>query len=142
MEFKIKNEDTQVRINILYRPYSDSKEYWDLNWLSCQIFIKIPGFIADFPLYIRTDELNTFYNGLKKMSKNLRGLAVLSTMEEGILIKSEINKLGKIEWIIATQYPIGIGAELSFRFENDQSYLPEILGDLKKITDEYPVINV
>lgn len=142
MEFIIKNEDNLVKINVLSRPYLESDNYWDINWLICGIYIKIPGFIADFSTYIRTDELKNFYDELKKMHKDLKGTANLSTMESGIFIKSEINKLGRIEWTVETQYPEGTGAELSFEFENDQSYLYETLRNLKGIIEEYPIMNV
>jgi hypothetical protein len=140
--FTIKNEDNLVKVSVLSRPYKDSDNYWDINWLICGVYIKIPGFIADFSTYIRTDELKSFYDELRKMNSELKGTASLSTMERGVFIKSHIDKFGKIEWSVETQYPEGTGAELTFEFGSDQSYLCEIINDIKSIIEEYPVINI
>lgn len=142
MDFSIKGDNVLVKIDVLNRPYPDGDNYWDINWLICSIYIKIPGFIADFSTYIRSDELKSFYDGLMEMHEKLHGNAILATLENEIFIECKIDKLGKIEWIVEASYSRGTMAEFRFEFENEQSYLYETLKNLKDITEEFPIINV
>ena len=94
----------------------------------------------DFGLNITCSEFEAFYKELEMMNKKLKGKASLSTMEYQLFIDAEINKLGQIGWEIKTQYPIGIGATLEFECDSDQTYLKDLLKDLKSIIGSYPVL--
>lgn len=140
MEFSIKGENVLFKIEVEGRAYPEILNYWDINWLICNINIKIPGYIAEFSTYIRTDEFRSFYDEMKRMRDNLSGSAKLITMENGILIESKIDKLGHIEWQVETQYPEGTGATLNFDFVSNQSYLNEMLIELGEIIKDFPVL--
>ena len=140
MDFSIKGENVIVKIDVLNRPYPDSDNYWDINWLYCDIYIRVPGFTVNFTTYIRSDEFKSFYTELKIMHEKLYGTANLSTMESGVFIECKVDKLGKIEWIVEVQYPEGNGTELKFEFQNEQSYLYETIRDLRDLTEEYPIL--
>ena len=140
MEFSIKGENVLIKIGVLGRAYPEILDYWDINWLICTIYIKVPGYIAEFSTYIRTDEFRLFYDEMKRVYDNLSGTARLTTMENGLLIQSKIDKLGHVEWKVETQYPEGTGATLNFDFVSNQSYLNETLSELVDIINNFPVL--
>ena len=140
MDFIIKNDEALIKIDILGRAYPESTDYFDINWLIGNIYMKIPGYIVDFSTCIQTSELRAFYDGMKLMHDSLSGIAKLSTMESGVFIDAKIDKRGNIEFEVETQYPEGTGATLNFKFTSNQSYLYETLVGLRKIISEYQVL--
>lgn len=142
MNFSIKGENGFVEITVICRPYANADNYWDLNWLSCGIVARLPAYTAKFSTYLTCGELKSFYDELKKMHESLQGKAALSSLESEIFIDAELKKTGQITWNVETQYPAGYGATLTFDFESDQSFLYEILKDLKSIIEEYPVLEL
>ena len=140
MKFRLLGDDTIIELDVLYRNYPDSSDYWDVNWITSKINIKIPGYHVNFDANLRTDELKDFVNEIKLMTKHLKGKATLSNMETFIQIEGEMDKLGKIMWIAETCYPAGYGAVLKFEFESDQSFLNILIRELEEILTSYPVI--
>ena len=56
-----KNSD-YILIHPLERSYSQSKQYWELNWVNTEIEIKVGGFAGKTMVPLRTDEFSRFYN--------------------------------------------------------------------------------
>lgn len=142
MGFSIKAENVMIEIDIVCRPYLGAEDEWDLNWLSCNISIRIPAYTVNFNTFITCGELKSFYDELSKLHQSLQGKASLSPLESGIFIDIEANKLGQIAWKVETQYPEGYGATLTFEFISDQSYLYQTLSELKSVIEEYPILRV
>lgn len=142
LSFTIQNEDSIIEIKVINRPYADADDIWDINWLSCNVKIRIPCFTANFCTYITCNELKSFYDGLRIFHAELKGTVCLCTLEGGINVEASVDKLGHIEWKAEVQYPEGYGAELNFTFNTDQSYVYQILRDLKQTIDEYPIMEV
>jgi len=67
MGFSIKGNNVSVKIEVVCRPYSNAENIWDLNWLTCDISIKIPGYTANFNTYLTCSEIQSFFIELKQM---------------------------------------------------------------------------
>ena len=72
MKFHLLGEETTIEIDVFYRNYPNSSDYWDGNWVTSKINIKIPGYLVNFDANLRTDELRDFANEIKLMSKLLK----------------------------------------------------------------------
>lgn len=140
MKFHILSEDTRIEIDVLYRNYPNSSDYWDGNWVSSKLKIEIPGYTVSFNADLRTDELSNFMNELKLMNKKMKGKAALSNLDGYLHIEGEMNKLGQIFWTAETCYPAGYGAVLKFEFVSDQSYLERLIKELNDILVAFPVL--
>ncbi|MFC5603751.1 hypothetical protein [Sporosarcina koreensis] len=140
MKFYLLGEETKVEIDVLYRSYPNSSDYWDANWVNATIKIEIPGYKVSFDADLRTDEIRKFLNELKSLRQSLRGKASLTNLEGNLEFEGEIDKLGKIKWNAETCYPAGNGAVLEFKFESDQTYLNMLIKELDDIITHFPVI--
>ncbi|MBM6618774.1 WapI family immunity protein [Bacillus suaedaesalsae] len=140
MEFSIIGVDTNITIDVVRRSHPETKNYWDINWITSRIQIKIPGYSVDFEAYLRTDEILRFLNGLKSMNKDLKGNAILVNLDSFIEMECKMSHFGKLLWSFETCYPNGDGAVLTSEFESDQSYLPKLIKELEMILNAFPVI--
>jgi|SRR3989339_168176 len=141
MKFIIKGDNGDVIVEIIRRNDYGSEEYYDANWLSTRINVNILGYNASFNGDIQTTEIESFMNQVEKMYNMSSNEAIFSTIEGIIEIKGKKNTLGHIEWICETRYPAGIGATLLFSINSDQSFLPNLISQLKNILKIFPVIN-
>ncbi|MET3698826.1 hypothetical protein SAMN05877753_11061 [Bacillus oleivorans] len=142
MKFHLIGEDTKIEIEVLGRSHPNTTDYWDGNWLFSKINLNIPGYLAGFPMDLRTDELQDFTNELKKLEKEMVGKAILKNLDGYYHFEGEIDQLGKIKWSAETCYPAGHGAILNFEFKSDQSYLQGLIKELEQILTEFPVIGI
>ncbi|WP_400162580.1 WapI family immunity protein [Brevibacillus sp. TJ4] len=133
-------EDTQIDIIAVNRSYPYQQDYWDGNWLNCEIKVNIPGYTAAFPADLRTDEFQCFMVDLISIDSNLNGTANFRSMDSYIDLTCKITKTGILEWECRTSYPPFTGANLSFSFTSDQSFLPHLIKQLEMLIETYPVI--
>jgi len=141
VKFKLLGEENEkVEIEVIGRTHPESTDYWDGNWIDAKLKVEIPGYLVEFVANLRTDELRGFLDELKIMYKTLKGKVELDNMDEYIHFECEINNLGHIRWIGKTCYPPGYGAELTFEFQSNQSYLEQIIRELDAILAVFPVI--
>ncbi len=141
MEFHLLgDENEKVVIEVLTRTHPDTTDYWDINWIDTNIKVEIPGYLANFPASLRTDELSDFVQQLNLMNRDLKGKADLDNMDSYIHFECEMDHFGKIKWTGQTCFPAGYGAVLKFEFHSDQSYLERLIKELDAILDVFPVI--
>lgn len=140
MKFQLIGDETTIEVDVLNRNYPNSSDYWDANWVTSKINIKIPGYLVSYDADLRTDELRDFAKEIKLMSKLLKGKATLKNLDNYLQIECEMNKTGKIIWIAETCYPAGDGAVLKFEFESDQSFLADLIKEMENVLSTFPVI--
>ncbi|WP_110111803.1 hypothetical protein [Bacillus sp. CGMCC 1.16541] len=140
MKCLLVGEEAKIEIDLIHRSYPTSMDYWDGNWVDSRIKVEIPGYVAHFDSYLRTDELQDFFSQLKKMNDTLTGKAALHNLDNYIQIEGEMTKTGMIHWTAETCYPAGYGAVLTFEFASDQSYLNELIEQLDELLLAYPVV--
>lgn len=108
MKFQLIGDETTFEVDVLNWNYPNSSDYWDANWVTSKINIKIPGYLVSYDADLRTDELRDFAKEIRLMSKLLKGKATLKNLANYLLIECEMNKTGKIIWIAETCYPAGM----------------------------------
>ena len=87
------------------------------------------------------EELHRFNEGLKFISQNLFGAAVLESIEHWISLTVKAESRGRIEISGELSDGAGAGNTLSFELaEVDQTYLPGWISDLDDIEKAFPVI--
>jgi len=141
MKFTLLGENQEkVEIYIMKRKYTEALNDWDLNWVESEIIVNIAGYSARFPADLRTDELKDFVDGLNKMNKSLKGKAELINIDTYIDIECNVTPFGQLNWSVKTTYPAVEGAELTFGFQSDQSYLKPLISQIEDVLSVYPVI--
>ncbi|MFC7686431.1 hypothetical protein [Ureibacillus sp. GCM10028918] len=134
------DENEKVEIGVVTRSHPNTTDYWDINWIDSIVNVEIPGYVVQFYASLRTDELSDFLHELKLMNRNLKGKAILSNLDSYIHFECEMDRLGKMKWSGKTCFPAGNGAELTFEFKSDQSYLERLIKELESILSVFPVI--
>jgi len=140
----IGNQNSEyIMINVLGRLHSDSDNYYDTNWLSCNISTKVGCFIGEVKsdICLRTDEFQRFLVDLESLYDSLKGKAEYSTMEDWIKIEMSGDGQGHIKtkgFVIDKHCD---GNRLDFTINLDQTNLPKIIKDLKELLEKYPVIS-
>ncbi len=114
-------------------------EYYDDNWVSVKVSIATGAFTGNFDAAFITHDFVKFRAELQSLLETLKGEAVFSTLEEQLFIKLEVDDVGHIAVAGTAIDQPGIGTELKFAFDLDQSYLPKIISSLDEIVTEYPI---
>jgi len=121
------------------RERPDDDDYWDGNWLVIRATVEAPGsFVELRGPWLRTDEVASFLTEVEAMSRDLRGRAVLAPIEPAIKVALEMNATGQIA-VDVEATPDHLSQRHSFDFGCDQSYLPEIIRDCRKILLRFPI---
>jgi len=126
-----------VTVSVLSR--SNAADYWDGNWLSCEVAVQAGGFLGRFNANLRTDELERFYNEMHKLHKTLGGAATLATTEEQLRMELEGDGRGHILCRGRAQDVAGTGNVLQFEFTRDQTFLFSTVVNLGELLNRFPV---
>ena len=84
---------------------------------------------ADFPLFRRQ---------LEALHSKLDGIARLDTLEEQLTLEFKVDRRGHIRVAGTACDRAGVGNALKFALELDQSYLPDIIRQLRAIESALP----
>ncbi|AQT67375.1 hypothetical protein STSP2_00519 [Anaerohalosphaera lusitana] len=110
------------------------------NWLNVTVHcgengasVRVSGDI------IHSTELMTFLVGIERLSKTVKGQVEMACMEPYLSVVLKAGDCGHIE-IQVDITPDPAKQKHSFIFEIDQSYLPKLITDCKKVLEEYPMI--
>jgi hypothetical protein len=129
-----------VLIQVLKRQFPDSMDWEDGNWLDSPIDIDLGRFRGSLPAQLRVDELQAFRVALESVSRTLTGEATLESMNGWLKLSMKCEPTGGLTVAgIADDSP-GIGNKLRFTIGGmDQSFLPEIIDQLRSIEDAFPL---
>ena len=122
------------------RSHPDCDDYWDGNWITCAVTVKVGGFRAKVDADLRAEELASFRGALAGIYEQLAGEAVFETMEGWLTIRICGDGRGHFEARCELCDEPGIGNRLFFKLSLDQTYLPTILQSLDNIMLRFPVI--
>ena len=132
-------DDNYLTVKPLYRPYDQCQDYWDGNWVTSQITIRVGGFYGNITASLRTDEFFHFKEELSKLYAALKGQASFSSMENWLTIQVEGDGLGHFEAQCVVLDEVGVGNRLHFRLNFDQTELPQIIKNLEEVLHVFPV---
>jgi hypothetical protein len=143
LKLTVRGPHDSITITVQKRAYPNSTDFWDGNWLVSPIEFEIGEFAGVVSqAMLRTDEIERFQTSLRDLYERNEGEALLPSLENWIELRMRGDGIGHVE----VQGEIrdaasGYGNELSFSLIGiDQTYLPEVLGQLDAILEAYPVI--
>jgi hypothetical protein len=122
------------------REFTDSADYWDGNWLTCDVEVAAGAFRGAFGRTIRNEDLERFRCRLVQLYEELSGTATLETLEGWLCLDVVGDGRGHLEAKgLLCDDPV-YGHSLEFRLYLDQTYLPALIRQLEEVCRAYPVI--
>ena len=129
-----------IRVKFLRRTHPSCADFWDGNWVSVRVQIRVGGFEGRVLGDLRADELAEFREQVASLYATLKGEAALETMETWLSIRLTADRLGHMEVRGFLRDTPGTGNRLDFAFTLDQTDLPTVLEGLDAACRQYPVI--
>ena len=114
-------------------------DYWDGNWIVCDIQLSTGGFRGGFQASLRSEEFQAFLAEVEVLADSLEGTAAFSTMEGQLAFTLASDGKGHVRVSGEALDEPGIGNRLHFEFEIDQTYLPLITASLEHLLNAFPV---
>lgn len=116
-----------------------SGEFYDDNWLSCEVDIRAGAFAGRYPASVLTADFDDLRQDLERLHRDLQGTASFEPMEHPLRIDFRCDGLGHVHATgIAMDQP-GQGQALHFSLSFDQTELGEALVGLQSIMQAFPV---
>jgi hypothetical protein len=121
------------------REFPQCSDYWDANWLVCEVKLSSKGFTAHYLASLRSDEFDAFKKQLESLYRTLTGESKFSPLEKCLNIQMKGDGRGHCPaeceaWDWRSQNVLKVTIEL------DQTYIPYILRSIDEILEEFPVI--
>ncbi|WP_262287197.1 hypothetical protein [Micromonospora sp. MA102] len=134
-------DDDHLTVRVIGRMHPGSSDYWDGNWLISPISANLGSFSAQLAAGLRVDELQTFRHGLELINQQLRGEAVLTSLEPWISLTVACRPNGSLAVTGELDDNPGIGNRLTFAITGiDQTDIPAMLAALSAIERAYPLL--
>ena len=129
-----------IRLWIHNRESQKSQDYWDGNWLYATAICEASGSAVRVsgPI-LHTSEIDGFQRNLEKLNDRFEDRAELDCMEPYLGIRVEAESLGHLRLLVAIT-PDPLNQKHEFTFESDQSWLPRVISDCKKILGRFPIV--
>jgi hypothetical protein len=126
-----------VSIRVLSR--AQEPDFWDGNWMTCDVTLRLGGFQGAFQADLRTTEFQEFYPQLQALYAQLSGTAQFTAMEEQLILTLEGDGRGHIAVHGQAQDVAGTGHVIRFRLELDQTELGTVMRQVAELLQRYPV---
>jgi hypothetical protein len=136
-----KSTSEHLCIEVLRRTHPRATDYWDGNWLSAHVRVRVGGFDGRANGDLRAEELVAFREQLARLHMTLTGEAVFQTMEEWLSVRLIGDGRGHIEAKAILRDAPGIGNRLDFTLALDQTDLPTALNALDGMCAVFPVVS-
>lgn len=133
------NSEEAVVVTVLNYERPPTGEYYDDNWLFCEVSVHAGAFRGKFNANFLTSELAHLLQGLAKLHQQLSGEYSFEPMEGQLLLKAKCDSLGHLEIEGEAMDQAGVGHTLSFSLSLDQTYLSETLRQLSDVALAFPV---
>ncbi|MEO7500797.1 MAG: hypothetical protein ABIX11_14525 [Casimicrobiaceae bacterium] len=128
-----------LQIWIHSRQFSNEEDYWDGNWLNVTAHCGAQG--ADVWIsgsILQVPDIARWLLALEAMNQSLSGQANLVGLEPQFRLELSMKGLGQIAMLVEIT-PDYMTQEHKFEFEIDQSYLPGLIENCRKVLAKYPV---
>ncbi len=117
-----------------------AQDHWDGNWLRVTARCVTPGASrvhAEGPI-LHLSEIEAFLRGCEAMHESHAGSAALDCMEPNLSAELSMESAGHLAATVHIT-PDHLTETHTYRFEIDQSFLPEIIRGCRRIMEDYPV---
>jgi hypothetical protein len=133
-------EPARVTLEMQHRQYPECRDYWDGNWVITRFQATAPGFHADFNETVHLREILALREKLAEMHATLQGRVEWKAMDGFLELVAEMDRSGHIRWTFDLHYPAGAGVVLSLQINNDQTYLPPIMGQMDDVLEAFSIV--
>jgi hypothetical protein len=111
---------------------------YDANWLRCSAEVEHGAFRGAVDASFATSDFSRFLSELDQVMNGSGAVASFTTMEEALDFRVEVDRAGRAT-VTGKLRELGeLGADLSFAFESDRSFLTAAHSDLKRIVATFP----
>jgi hypothetical protein len=130
-----------LAIRVLSRQAHDSPvpDYWENNWLCCEVGVRAGEIRADMPCYFLTEDFPRLRDQLNDLYSGSACDAEFMTLEGQLEFRVAGEERGGME-LFGHLSELGNGNRHRFLLQFDQSYLPQVLQDLERLIESFPVI--
>ena len=128
-----------LRCTVLGYAQVQSGEYYDDNWLQCEVSIHVGAFRGEFSASLLTSELVGMCEGLGKLHRELSGTYAFEAMDGQLQIEASCDRLGHIHFTCKAWDQPGIGNKISFSLLVDQTHIGRTLQELAEVVRAFPV---
>lgn len=133
------DEGDQIVFEVAGREHG-TDDYWDGNWLLCQVSVRARGSRSAFDASLRAEEFVRMRDGVRVCMTDLKGTFVFETMEEQLSIVAKGDGLGHFTAECSARDAAGWGNQLTFQLQFDQTRLAPLLAELDALAEAYLVI--
>jgi hypothetical protein len=133
------NEREMVKLTVLSYERAPIGEFYDDNWLLCEVAVNAGAFRGKFQANFLTSEFAELLQGLGTLHRELRGDYTFEPMEGQLVLHVSCDHLGHIHFTGTAMDQAGIGHRLTFSLSMDQTYLSETLRELSDVVRAFPV---
>ena len=130
----------EVQIELVGRAHPEQQDYWDGNWLRTRVKVRAGGFRGEFEPELRAEEFARLRDGVRVCLTDLRGTFVFEALEGQLEITAKGDGLGHFRAECRAEDVAGIGNELTFTIDLDQTYLPPLASQLDAALKAFPVL--
>jgi hypothetical protein len=134
----IKGGSDFIRVIINNQPFPNAEIPWDESWLDTTISVQLGAFSGTFFANLQTWDFQKLLNEFIELHKNLNHCFTYEATEQQLSFNCKGDGIGHIGLNGSVMDQCGIGNELSFKIELDQSCLPDIIRQLEYISKVYP----
>ena len=129
----IKNDENSIRINVIGQAYPSADNDWDKSWLKTELEFNLGSFKGNIKTKLQINDFVNFEKELKEQYKTLLINSSFKPREENVRLnfENQDNGIIKVEFIVIDQ--VKWGHELNGEFIIDQTYLPNILDQIRNI---------
>ena len=110
----------------------------DANWLRCSAEVEQGAFRGNVDASFTTNDFARFLSEMDRVIAGESAVASFDTMEEALAFRVEVDRAGRATVVGKLREVEAGGAELSFNFESDLSFLTKTHSDLKEIVAAFP----
>jgi hypothetical protein len=121
------------------RAYPNSDDYWDGNWLDVGACVVAHGARVEAEgCFLTSTDIAHFLTQLEALYRDLSGTAVLENYEPNIRVTMVGDRLGHIKLTVHLTPDFTTQAH-RFDFELDQTVLPLIMADCRRVMERFPI---
>jgi len=107
------------------------------NWAKASVNLAVEGFVGNLQTFFDKDDFSEFLRQLKELNRTLLGKAKLEPLDQQCMLCLSVDARGHLKIEGEASSRVSSGNRLTFEFELDQSYLPEPLGQVEAIVQNW-----
>ncbi|MCL2310270.1 MAG: hypothetical protein FWC42_08385 [Proteobacteria bacterium] len=138
--FSIGTSDSErVTLTVLGYEQPPTGEFYDDNWLLCEVSVQAGAFCGKFQARFLTSELEQLLQGLGALYRDLHGDYTFEPLERQLILRASCDNTGHIHIDGEAVDQAGHGHRLTLWLSQDQTYLSSTLRELSDVVRAFPV---